>query len=86
MFFQQLDGVPVEVFTRPLPRWNVNSIQSAGASVFKADCGKICIAVDEDIDPENSDALLWAIAFRMDPSVDLQVLRYRSPGHGPGRR
>ena len=38
-----------------------------GASSFKADCGKICIAVNEDIDPDNSDAILWAIAFRMDP-------------------
>src|SRR5688572_18899451 len=56
-----------------------------GATSFKADCGKICIAVDEDIDPENSDALFWAMAFRMDPSSDLQVLRYRSPGHGPER-
>lgn len=56
-----------------------------GAASFKADCGKICIAVNEDIDPDNSDALLWAIAFRMDPATDLQVLRYRSPGHGPER-
>ena len=56
-----------------------------GASSFKADCGKICIAVDDDIDPENSDALFWAIAFRMNPARDLQVLPYRSPGHGPER-
>jgi 4-hydroxy-3-polyprenylbenzoate decarboxylase len=56
-----------------------------GATSFKADCGKICIAVNEDIDPDNSDALFWAMAFRMDPSRDLQVLRYRSPGHGPER-
>jgi 4-hydroxy-3-polyprenylbenzoate decarboxylase len=56
-----------------------------GATSFKADCGKICIAVNEDIDPDNSDALFWAMAFRMDPSADLQVLRYRSPGHGPER-
>jgi 4-hydroxy-3-polyprenylbenzoate decarboxylase len=56
-----------------------------GATSFKADCGKICIAVNEDIDPENSDALFWAMAFRMDPSSDLQVLPYRSPGHGPER-
>ena len=38
-----------------------------GVSSFKADCGKICIAVNEDIDPDNSDAILWAIAFRMNP-------------------
>jgi UbiD family decarboxylase len=56
-----------------------------GASAFKADCGKICIAVNDDIDTDNSDALFWAIAFRMDPSNDMQVLRYRSPGHGPER-
>jgi UbiD family decarboxylase len=56
-----------------------------GASSFKADCGKICIAVNDDIDPDNSDAIFWAIAFRMDPVADLQVLRYRSPGHGPER-
>ena len=56
-----------------------------GASAFRADCGKICIAVDEDIDPENSDALFWALAFRMNPSSDLQVINYRSPGHGPER-
>ena len=56
-----------------------------GTSSFKADCGKICIAVNEDIDPENSDAIFWAIAFRMNPSKDMQVLPYRSPGHGPER-
>jgi UbiD family decarboxylase len=56
-----------------------------GAASFKADCGKICIAVNEDIDPDNSDAIFWAIAFRMNPSRDLQVLDHRSPGHGPER-
>ena len=57
----------------------------AGAASFKADCGKICIAVNEDIDPDNSDALLWAMAFRMNPADDMQVLRHRSRGHGPER-
>ena len=56
-----------------------------GAASFKADCGKICIALDDDIDPDNSDAILWALAFRMNPATDLQVLPYRSPGHGPER-
>jgi 4-hydroxy-3-polyprenylbenzoate decarboxylase len=56
-----------------------------GAASFKADVGKICIAINDDIDPDNSDAVLWALAFRMDPSQDLQVLPYRSPGHGPER-
>ena len=56
-----------------------------GASSFKADCGKICIAVNDDIDPDNSDAIFWALAFRMNPLKDLQVLPYRSQGHGPER-
>ncbi len=56
-----------------------------GAASFKADCGKICIAINDDIDPDNSDAVFWAIAFRMNPVSDLQVLDYRSPGHGPER-
>ena len=56
-----------------------------GATSFKADCGKICIAIDDDIDPDNSDAILWALAFRMNPAHDLQVLPHRSQGHGPER-
>jgi UbiD family decarboxylase len=56
-----------------------------GATSFMADCGKICIAVNSDIDADNSDAILWAIAFRMNPSRDLKVLPYRSLGHGPER-
>ena len=56
-----------------------------GATSLRADCGKICIAVNDDIDPDNSDAVFWAIAFRMNPADDLQVLPYRSPGHGPER-
>ena len=56
-----------------------------GATSFRADCGKICIAIDADIDPDNSDAILWALAFRMNPAQDLQVLPHRSQGHGPER-
>ena len=56
-----------------------------GVTSFKADCGKIGIAVNEDIEPENSDALFWALAFRMNPAEDLQVLKHRSGGHGPER-
>jgi 4-hydroxy-3-polyprenylbenzoate decarboxylase len=56
-----------------------------GTTSFKADCGKICIAVSEDIDPDNSDAIFWALAFRMNPAKDMQVLPYRSLGHGPER-
>jgi len=56
-----------------------------GAAFFKGDCGKICIAVNEDIDPDNADALLWAMAYRMNPVEDVQTLEHRGQGHGPKR-
>jgi len=56
-----------------------------GAAHFKGDCGKICIAVNEDIDPDNADALLWAMAYRMNPVEDVQALAHRGQGHGPKR-
>jgi 4-hydroxy-3-polyprenylbenzoate decarboxylase len=56
-----------------------------GAASFKGDCGKITIAVNEDIDPDNADALLWAMAYRSNPATDLQVLPHRGQGHGPKR-
>jgi 4-hydroxy-3-polyprenylbenzoate decarboxylase len=54
-----------------------------GTSVLRADCGKICIAVSEDIDPTNADAIFWSLAYRSDPAMDLHVIPYRSVGHGP---
>jgi 4-hydroxy-3-polyprenylbenzoate decarboxylase len=59
-----------------------------GASALRADCGKICVAVSEDIDPTNADAVFWSLAYRSDPDADVQISPYRSAGHGPksGRR
>jgi 4-hydroxy-3-polyprenylbenzoate decarboxylase len=45
--------------------------------------GKIVVAVDEDIDPENTDALWWAIAYRSKPHLDMEILRYAEKGHAP---
>ncbi len=56
-----------------------------GAAFFKGDCGKICMAVNEDIDPDNADALLWALAYRSNPKDDVQVVPHRGQGHGPKR-
>ena len=56
-----------------------------GAAYFKGDCGKICVAVNEDIDPDNADALLWAMAYRMNPVEDVRTLAHRGQGHGPKR-
>ncbi len=53
------------------------------ATVRDARVGKIVIAVDEDIDPENMDAVFWAMAYRMKPHEDIQIVPYRYKGHGP---
>ena len=56
-----------------------------GAAYFKADFSKICIAVNEDIDADNADALWWAIAYRSNPVKDVKTLEQRGQGHGPKR-
>jgi 4-hydroxy-3-polyprenylbenzoate decarboxylase len=50
---------------------------------LQAAIGKFVIAIDEDIDPENSDAVFWAMSYRCDPAHDTHIVRYREPGHGP---
>lgn len=45
--------------------------------------GKIVIAVDEDIDPEDMDAVWWAIAYRCRPHMDMEILRHAEKGHAP---
>ncbi len=54
-----------------------------GASTLLADCGKICIAVSEDIDPSNADAVFWSLAYRSSPVEDVHIAPHRSAGHGP---
>ncbi len=56
-----------------------------GAAFFKGDCGKITVAVNDDIDPDNADALLWALAYRANPVEDVLTLPHRGQGHGPKR-
>jgi UbiD family decarboxylase len=54
-----------------------------GAAAKQADCGKIVIAVSEDIDPTNADAVLWSLAYRSNPVEDVHIEPYRSRGHAP---
>ena len=53
------------------------------AAALRADCGKVVIAVSEDIDPTNTDAVLWSIAYRSNPQEDVHIEPYRSIGHAP---
>jgi UbiD family decarboxylase len=54
-----------------------------GAATLLADCGKVCIAVSEDIDPTNTDAVFWSLAYRSNPVEDVHIAPHRSAGHGP---
>ena len=45
--------------------------------------GKIIIATNDDIDPKNADALLWAIGFRAKPHLDMEIVPHQDGGHGP---
>jgi len=54
-----------------------------GASSFQAACGKYVIAVNDDIDPDNCDAIFWALAYRANPDLDIEILKHRNRGHGP---
>jgi 4-hydroxy-3-polyprenylbenzoate decarboxylase len=54
-----------------------------GAASLHRFAGKWIIAVDEDIDPGNADALFWAMSYRCQPQHDLHLLPHKDPGHGP---
>jgi 4-hydroxy-3-polyprenylbenzoate decarboxylase len=45
--------------------------------------GKYVIALDEDIDPQNMDAVWWALSYRCNPALDIEILKHRDQGHGP---
>ena len=54
-----------------------------GVSSLQRFAGKIVIATDQDIDPDNADAVLWALSFRAKPHLDMEILRQQDGGHGP---
>ena len=54
-----------------------------GAATLQAQCGKICVAVSDDVDPNNTDAVFWSMAYRSNPVEDVLVLPNRAGGHGP---
>jgi 4-hydroxy-3-polyprenylbenzoate decarboxylase len=73
MFLQIAHGTPRTEIWRALH----------GAASLQADIGKYVIAVSEDIDARNPDAVFWSLAYRANPIKDVQISPYRSEGHGP---
>ncbi len=67
---------------RETPRTEIWRALYGAASLHRA-AGKYVIAVNDDIDPDNADALFWAMAYRANPALDLEVLGHRDQGHGP---
>lgn len=54
-----------------------------GASQMHRNGGKWIIAVNDDIDPDNSDAIFWAMSYRCQAQHDVKILDRKDPGHGP---
>jgi len=54
-----------------------------GTLTLQAACGKFVIAVDEDINPEQTDSVFWAMSYRCNPVEDTRIVPYREPGHIP---
>jgi UbiD family decarboxylase len=54
-----------------------------GAATLQSNCGKIVIAVSEDIDPASSlDAVMWSLAYRTNPTEDVQIVPNRGGVQG----
>jgi 4-hydroxy-3-polyprenylbenzoate decarboxylase len=69
-------------FSSNAPRTEIwRGLQAASSRI--ADCGKIVVAVSEDVDPTNANAVFWSMAYRSNPIEDVLVQPFRSPGHGP---
>ena len=77
-----LRKVLVVVVKRKTPTTEVWRALYGAASLLRSG-GKLVVAVNDDIDPDNADALLWAMCYRANFALDLQTLKNRDPGHGP---
>jgi UbiD family decarboxylase len=53
------------------------------ATSFHQGVGKILVAVDEDINPDDMDSVLWAISYRCVPHKDIQIVGGQEKGHAP---
>jgi UbiD family decarboxylase len=68
-------------FAAETPRTEVWRALS-GASNLVSGCGKVVVAVSEDIDPRSTDAVLWSLAYRANPIEDVHISPYRGGVQG----
>ena len=69
-------------FARGAPETEVWRALQGAASMHRY-AGKWVVAIDEDIDPENANALFWAMSYRCQPQHDIKIIDRKDPGHGP---
>ena len=53
------------------------------AAGYDPSLGKILIAVDKDVDPDSMDAVLWALAYSMQPHRDTEIITGKVPRLDP---
>jgi 4-hydroxy-3-polyprenylbenzoate decarboxylase len=53
-----------------------------GTAALMSNCGKIVVAVSDDIDPSSVDAVLWSLAYRTNPVEDVQIVPNRGGVQG----
>jgi UbiD family decarboxylase len=64
IFLQFADNAPQSEVWRAL----------RGAATLQSNCGKVVIAVSQDIDPLSLDAVLWSLAYRTNPVEDIALM------------
>ncbi|MDE0335332.1 MAG: UbiD family decarboxylase [Defluviicoccus sp.] len=72
----------VVVVARETPRTEIWRALYGVASLRRAE-GKWVIAVNEDIDPDDTNAVFWAMSYRSKPHRDVEILKHKDEGHGP---
>ena len=77
-----LRKVLVVVVDRKMPTTEIWRALYGAAALHRA-AGKYIIAVNDDIDPDDANALLWAMSYRANPLLDMHILPHRDQGHGP---
>ena len=75
----------VIVLEKHTPRTEVWRALS-GATTFMRSVGKITVAVDEDVNPNNMEEVLWAIAYRTDLMKSVKIEDHQANGHAPKLR
>jgi UbiD family decarboxylase len=72
IFLQFADNAPQSEVWRAL----------RGAATLQSNCGKVVIAVSQDIDPLSLDAVLWSLAYRTNPVEDIALMPHRGGVQG----